>query len=374
MRPDAGTLHVQPDTFVLQPSVRETRRRAPNQLRSSESLPRPTDRVQASPATCHLLPAIGPPRTQLSGPYRTLDRCHPDQFLTELTGGASLGGMFWPAGATERAPGILSVGSHGGCEGGADRNARSRPRLAAGPGRTTGRIPREPPRSAANPTSFLGERHELQRHPIRTVQPDNHPGKPLHRAHGMGCNHRHHREPKRMASRNRSAPDVSAVKGRQVSGAPAVGAAGSRKRAASGADLTFVAAMDSTGVSVEPDWSIKTWQQVLVKPDTTMKLDELSARYAEPLVAFTSFVSDRPDSITSEVLRTEAGQRVSVLQSPRIRCLSAALEAGPPIPVSHRGPDEPSGGDQPVVLSCSRKHGRRWACSGTTSAAVLRTA
>ena len=273
----------------------------------------------------------------------------PDQFLTELTGGASLGGMFWPAGATEHAPGILvwdptegaRVGLIGTQDPGHDwprdlggqpvafhANLHGRLLTLLGAwvsGMNFNGIPSE----LFSPTIILGnhctEHTEWAAITVTTANLSEwraetglRPTYPRSR----GARYQAHLRWEQPEAENVRLPD---------------------------ADLTFVAAMDSTGVSVEPDWSIKTWQQVLVKPDTTMKLDELSARYAEPLVAFTSFVSDRPDSITSEVLRTEAGQRVSVLQSLRIRCLSAALEAGPPIPVSHRGPDEPSGGDQPVV-------------------------
>jgi hypothetical protein len=79
--------------------------------------------------------------------------------------------------------------------------------------------------------------------------------------------------------------------------------------------VRFGGEMSSTGVAFAPDWTIRTWQTLAVDPKNAMTVAELYRRYAEPLMAFTTFVSDRPDALNQEVvIDTGAGLRVRVLR------------------------------------------------------------
>lgn len=66
--------------------------------------------------------------------------------------------------------------------------------------------------------------------------------------------------------------------------------------------LVFGSNMKTSGSRHEADWSISTWQTMWVVPTEPCDVDELSRRFAHPLRALTTFVSDRPDSMTIERL------------------------------------------------------------------------
>lgn len=70
-----------------------------------------------------------------------------------------------------------------------------------------------------------------------------------------------------------------------------------------GASLTFAGRMSDSGWGSRPDWTVCTWQVVEVDPRVPLTMHQYQARYALPLVAFTSFASDRPDVITREIYR-----------------------------------------------------------------------
>lgn len=73
--------------------------------------------------------------------------------------------------------------------------------------------------------------------------------------------------------------------------------------------LRFGPNMKTTGSRHEADWSISTWQTVWVVPNEPSEAEEISRRFAHPLRALTSFVSDRPDSVTLERLVNAELQR-----------------------------------------------------------------
>lgn len=68
-----------------------------------------------------------------------------------------------------------------------------------------------------------------------------------------------------------------------------------------GAQLAF-AGQSSATIAYAPRWTIDTWQVVAVNADRALTVDDYYRRYAEPLVAFMVFVSDRPDTLSSEIL------------------------------------------------------------------------
>lgn len=51
-----------------------------------------------------------------------------------------------------------------------------------------------------------------------------------------------------------------------------------------------------------PDWKIETWGEFAVIPNRRFTLDQAHHDYGEPLLAFTHFAMDRPDSLTREIL------------------------------------------------------------------------
>jgi hypothetical protein len=81
----------------------------------------------------------------------------------------------------------------------------------------------------------------------------------------------------------------------------------------------------SLEVRVEPTagymatWKTDTWLDIAVNPKRRFTIDTAHREYVEPLLAFTHFASDRPDSLTREVLLDlSARTRVEVLrQGPR---------------------------------------------------------
>jgi hypothetical protein len=66
--------------------------------------------------------------------------------------------------------------------------------------------------------------------------------------------------------------------------------------------LAFGSNVKTPGRGYAADWSISTWQTMWVVPNDPSEVEELSRRFAHPLRALTSFVSDRPDSVTIERL------------------------------------------------------------------------
>lgn len=77
--------------------------------------------------------------------------------------------------------------------------------------------------------------------------------------------------------------------------------------------LTFGAEIDTPGVIYAADWSISTRQTMQVIPNDPSTIEELSQRFAHPLRALTTFVSDRPDSLTIEHLINADLQREALL-------------------------------------------------------------
>jgi hypothetical protein len=75
-----------------------------------------------------------------------------------------------------------------------------------------------------------------------------------------------------------------------------------------GARLTFRGSRDFS-VAYSADWSITTWQDLVVDPQRPLTLDESWRRFASPLLNFVSFASDRPDGIVREVLHDVEGRR-----------------------------------------------------------------
>jgi hypothetical protein len=79
--------------------------------------------------------------------------------------------------------------------------------------------------------------------------------------------------------------------------------------------LTFGIWMSNDGSTYAADWSMQTRQLLGVRPKTALSLNDLHRYFAQPLLAFTHFVSDRPDSLTSETLRDpESGRHVAVMR------------------------------------------------------------
>ena len=77
--------------------------------------------------------------------------------------------------------------------------------------------------------------------------------------------------------------------------------------------LTFGAEIDTPGATYAADWSISTWQTMQATPNEPSTVDELAQRFAYPLRALTSFVSDRPDSMTVEHLINTDSRREALL-------------------------------------------------------------
>jgi hypothetical protein len=86
-----------------------------------------------------------------------------------------------------------------------------------------------------------------------------------------------------------------------------------RELAVGAGKLTFGAEIDTPGVIYAADWSISTWQTMHVLPNEPSTIEELSQRFAHPLRALTSFVSDRPDSVTVEHLINADSRREALL-------------------------------------------------------------
>lgn len=80
------------------------------------------------------------------------------------------------------------------------------------------------------------------------------------------------------------------------------------------ATLSFEVKGD-TAWAYAPDWSIKTWLDFVVRPNRAKTLDQAHHDFAQPLLAFMHFASDRPDSITREVLwNLDARRRIEVIR------------------------------------------------------------
>lgn len=79
-----------------------------------------------------------------------------------------------------------------------------------------------------------------------------------------------------------------------------------------GDNVAFTGRTD-TAVSDSPDWSVSTWQVLEATPAQPVTMSELRRRFAEPLLALTSFVADRPEALTQEILiDKEERRRVEV--------------------------------------------------------------
>ena len=101
-----------------------------------------------------------------------------------------------------------------------------------------------------------------------------------------------------------SYPDTGDVSIRLHYRAPAC-----REATVNGGKLAFGSDVDTPGVVYSADWSISTRRTMRVVPNEASTVDELSRRFAHPLRALTSFVSDRPDSMTIEHLTNAEAQR-----------------------------------------------------------------
>lgn len=74
-----------------------------------------------------------------------------------------------------------------------------------------------------------------------------------------------------------------------------------------------------TAVGYAPDWSVETWLDFAVNPKRKFTLDTAHRDYAQPLLSFTHFASDRPDSLTREVLLDpDSRSRIEVLRQGRL--------------------------------------------------------
>lgn len=70
-----------------------------------------------------------------------------------------------------------------------------------------------------------------------------------------------------------------------------------------------------TAWAYAPDWSIRTWLDFIVRPNRARTLDQAHHDFAQPLLAFMHFASDRPDSLSREVLwNLDARRRIEVLR------------------------------------------------------------
>lgn len=79
-----------------------------------------------------------------------------------------------------------------------------------------------------------------------------------------------------------------------------------------GAEVAFAGRVD-TSVGYSASWSASTWQVMEVTPSAPATMTDLFRRFAEPLLALTSFVADRPDGLTQEILvDRDARRRVEV--------------------------------------------------------------
>lgn len=77
--------------------------------------------------------------------------------------------------------------------------------------------------------------------------------------------------------------------------------------------LVFAPELTSPGVVYAADWSISTRTTMHVAPVAPCTAAELNRSFAQPLRALTSFVSDRPDSLTIERLMNAQTQRETVI-------------------------------------------------------------
>jgi ApeA-like protein len=70
-----------------------------------------------------------------------------------------------------------------------------------------------------------------------------------------------------------------------------------------------------TVVAYAPDWRIETWSEFAVFPKRRFTVNEAHHGYAQPLLAFTHFALDRPDSLSREVFVGESiRRRIEVLR------------------------------------------------------------
>ncbi len=67
-------------------------------------------------------------------------------------------------------------------------------------------------------------------------------------------------------------------------------------------ELRFAGTMTSTSAKHTADWSMHTWQVMAVRPAEALTIGELHRRFAQPLLGFLVFASDRPDALTEELL------------------------------------------------------------------------
>lgn len=85
------------------------------------------------------------------------------------------------------------------------------------------------------------------------------------------------------------------------------------------AEAWFTAEPDADPVGYRPDWSIRSRQVLVVNVSRRARVEDLHDRYAIPLICLTSFASDRPDSVISEVvLNLDSGEQAEIWrQGPR---------------------------------------------------------
>jgi hypothetical protein len=77
--------------------------------------------------------------------------------------------------------------------------------------------------------------------------------------------------------------------------------------------LVFGSTMETPGRTYAADWSISTRQTMWAVPNDPSRIEELSRRFAHPLRALISFVSDRPDSVIIERLVNAEARREALI-------------------------------------------------------------
>jgi len=84
------------------------------------------------------------------------------------------------------------------------------------------------------------------------------------------------------------------------------------------ADAAFIGHAEMDPVGYMSSWSVVTSQRLVVDVRRRATMGQLHDRYAVPLVAFTAFAADRPDSVIVEILRNpDERRRVEVWRQGR---------------------------------------------------------
>jgi hypothetical protein len=82
------------------------------------------------------------------------------------------------------------------------------------------------------------------------------------------------------------------------------------------AEAHLATEVDADPLGYRADWSVRARQRLVVDVRRPASIDDLHTRYAVPLVCFTSFVSDRPDCLRSEiVLDRDKNERAEIWRS-----------------------------------------------------------